>query len=65
MSSHNSPIVYKGFYIYWNPTKKDVYVNDTLASGLMRHFRSMRAAKCFITRYMVPAYAAGSYVAIK
>ncbi len=64
MTDDKSPIIYKGFYIYWNPEKSDVYLTDTLASGLIRHFRSMHAAKCFITRYMVPAYAAGSYARI-
>lgn len=64
MKTHNSPIEYKGFFIYWSQSAKDVYVNDSLACGRIRHFKSMHAAKCFISRYMVPAYAAGSYRAV-
>jgi len=57
----NSPIDYKGFAIYTHETNKDVYVRDSLACSHIRYFRSLHAAKCFISRYMVPAYAAGSY----
>jgi hypothetical protein len=54
-------MIYKNFEIFTHVDKKDVYLCDLMACSRMRHFKSLHAAKCFITRYMVPAYAAGSY----
>jgi hypothetical protein len=54
-------MIYKNFEIFTHADKKDVYLCDMMACSRMRHFKSLHAAKCFITRYMVPAYAAGSY----
>ena len=57
----HEPMIYKNFEIFTHVDKKDVYFCDLMACSRMRHFKSLHAAKCFITRYMVPAYAAGSY----
>lgn len=56
-------IQYKGFYINAYCDRPACSVVDALACSKVRHFKTVRAAKCFITRSMVQAYAAGSYLA--
>lgn len=44
---------YKGFFIH-APTDAHAHlVQDLRACGRIREFKSLHAAKCFITRYLV------------
>ena len=44
-------IIYKGFYIHGYCDKPQVYINSMLGS-----FKSLHAAKCWITRVMIPEH---------
>ena len=57
-------LTYKGSPIQGYLDRAEVYLFDPLACNVARHFKSLHAAKCFITRYMIPAYSAGSYRAV-